>query len=746
MNKRLLLLVVATVLVGAAGVAVTSFRSRPQRRPQGDIRARLAWIAQHEGTWDNQWDKQKEKIEDLRRVLATEKDPIKRFTAEREIATQALFDNDVETAISTLEGLQRELGAVMPPDAAEAIKADLAFAHMRRGETENCAEHHTPESCIFPIRDEGVHRITRGSEKAVELYRELLSNPATPAENALAYRWIMNIGFMTLGKYPNDVPREWLIPPSTFESDQDIGRFKDVAASRGLIEFGVAGGLVLEDLDNDGYLDMLISHMGIEDQLEYLHNDGNGHFTRRTEAAGLKGLTGGLDMFQADYDNDGCIDVFIPRGAWLHKAGRYPPSLLHNNCNGTFTDVTYEAGLGTELPSQTAAWADVNHDGFLDLFVGYEISSQVDWPPGTLNFQLYLNNGDGTFTDVSQGSGIQLKGMVKAAVWGDIDNDGWPDLYVSLVDGPNHLFRNLGTGKRSGPMFEDVTERAGVAEPKVSFSTWFFDYDNDGWLDIFVSGYFATLPNIVRDVLGQKEKATGERPRLYHNNHDGTFTDVSKQVGLDKLLLTMGANYGDLDNDGWLDFYLGTGAPPLTTLVPNRMFRNDHGTRFQDVTTSGGFGNLQKGHGVAFGDIDQTGNQDVVEVMGGVYPSDRFWTSLYKNPGHGNHWVKFELVGKTSNRFGVGARVRLVVPTAEGGHREIHALVGSGGSFGASSLRPHLGLGQATTIELVEIQWPGGKPQQFHGLLADRTYELREGEAEARLAPTPKRAAADPPK
>jgi hypothetical protein len=742
MNKRFLF-VLAVIAVAAAGVAV-AIRSRPQRHPRVDMVAKLASIAQHEGTWDNQWDKQKEKIAELRTALATEHDPRKRFTTEREIATQSLYDGDVETAISTLEDLQRELGGVMPADAAEAIQADLAFAHLRRGETENCAEHHTADSCIFPIGGEGVHTIRRGSERAVELYRDLLSNPKTSPDNALAYRWLMNIGEMTLGQYPDKVPPQWLIPPRALESEYDIGRFPDVARSRGIIEFGVAGGLVLEDLDNDGHLDMLISHMGITDQLEYFHNDGDGHFTRRTEQAGLKGIVGGLDMFQADYDNDGCIDVFIPRGAWLHAAGKYPPSLLHNNCNGTFTDVTYEAGLGTELPSQTATWADVNHDGLLDLFVGYEISSQIPWPAGTPNFQLYINNGDGTFTDVGAGSGIQLSGMVKAAVWGDFDNDGWPDLYVSLVDGPNHLFRNLGTGKKSGKMFTDVTERAGVAEPRASFTTWFFDYDNDGWLDIFVTGYQALLPNIVREVLGDKEHAVGERPRLYHNNRDGTFTDVSKQVGLDRLLLTMGANYGDLDNDGWLDFYLGTGAPPLTTLVPNRMFRNDHGKKFQDVTTSGGFGNLQKGHAVAFGDLDQTGNQDVVEVMGGVYPNDRFWTSIYKNPGHGNHWVKFQLVGKTSNRFGVGARLRLVLPTSGGGHREVHALVGSGGSFGASSLRPHLGLGEATSIELLEVQWPGGKPQQFRALAADRMYELREGEPEARLAPTPKRASAGP--
>jgi len=741
--KKRVLLVVAFLLVAAGGFAV-AVRSRPPSRPHVDMVAKLASLAQREGVWDNQWDKQKEKIADLRGVLANERIPQNRYLAQREIAAQSLYDGDVETAISTLEELQRELTGIMPQDATEALKADIAFAHMRRGETENCAEHHSPESCLFPIKGEGVHRITRGSARAVELYGALLADPTTSAENVPMYRWLMNIGYMTLGKYPAGVPPKWLIPPQALESDFDIGRFKDEAASRGLVEFGAAGGLILEDLDNDGHLDILISHMGIADQLEYFHNDGNGHFTRRTEKAGLKGLVGGLDIFQTDYDNDGCIDVFIPRGAWLHTSGRFPPSLLHNNCNGTFTDVTYEAGLGTELPSQTAAWADVNHDGFLDLFVGYEISRQVGWQKGTTNFQLYLNNGDGTFTDVGPGSGIQLSGMVKAAVWGDIDNDGWPDLYVSMLDGPNHLFRNLGTGKRSGPMFTDVTERAGVAEPKVSFTTWFFDYDNDGWLDIFVTGYSATLPNVVREVLGQKDQATGERPRLYHNNGDGTFTDVSKQVGLDKLLLTMGANYGDLDNDGWLDFYLGTGAPPLTTLVPNRMFRNDGGKRFQDVTTSGGFGNLQKGHAVAFGDLDGSGNQDVVEVMGGVYPSDRFWTSLYKNPGHPNHWVKLQLVGKSSNRFGVGARIKLVLPTASGGHREVHALVGSGGSFGASSLRPHLGLGEATSIELLEVRWPGGRAQQFRGLQADRTYELREDQAEARPVPSARRASTEP--
>ena len=193
----------------------------------------------------------------------------------------------------------------------------------------------------------------------------------------------------------------------------------------------------------------------------------------------------------------------------------------------------------------------------------------------------------------------------------------------------------------------------------------------------------------------------------------------------------MGANFGDLDNDGWLDFYLGTGAAPLTNIVPHQMFRNDGGKRFQNVTTSGGFGHLQKGHGVAFGDIDNTGNQDVFEVIGGAYTSDRFYSALFKNPGHDNHWVKLRLVGTKANRFAVGARQLIRVAGDDGKPREIFATVNSGGSFGASSLRPHVGIGKATSIDMIEIRWPGsGLTQRFAGpIAADRIYEIREGNA-----------------
>jgi hypothetical protein len=273
-----------------------------------------------------------------------------------------------------------------------------------------------------------------------------------------------------------------------------------------------------------------------------------------------------------------------------------------------------------------------------------------------------------------------------------------------------------------------VTEKAGVAEPHMSFTCWFFDYDNDGWPDIFVSGYWATMPNIVREYLGDKANAKGDRPRLYRNNRDGTFTDVSREARLDQLLLTMGANFGDLDNDGWLDFYLGTGAAPLSNIVPHQMFRNAGGRHFQNVTTSGGFGHLQKGHAVAFGDVDNDGAQDVFEMIGGAFTADKFWSALFRNPGQKNRWIKLRLVGEKANRFAAGARLRLQV-TEDGKARDIYSTVTSGGSFGAHSLRPHLGIGAATSLDFLEIRWPGsGLVQRFEGpIAANRVYEAREG-------------------
>ena len=731
------------VVVAAIGLATAIAYHRQHRY---DMVRTLADIARNEGAWDNPWDAQSKKIASLQDDLAKTGDPIKRLILRRELAQQYVYAGAAEPAIATLEQLLVDYKGMLPPRDVETLKSDIAFAYFRLGELSNCTWNHNSDACIFPIAPDGVHKEQLGATEAAKRYEELLADPGTDADNALVYRWLLNLSYMVLGKYPDGVPPQWLIPIDRFKSDYDIGLFRDVAATRGVSLLGRAGSVAMEDFDNDGHLDLMISRMGVDDPVEFYRNRGDGTFERRTKEAGLTGIVGGLNLVQADYDNDGCIDVYIPRGAWYHDKGQYPASLLHNNCDGTFTDVTARAGVLNGYPSQVAVWADFNNDGLLDLFVGNEIvHDKVAWPAGTANIRLYLNQGGGRFKDVGPMTGLDVQGMIKGATADDYDNDGRIDLYVSVMGGANHLLHNTGTAGKV-PQFVDATTKAGVAEPRMSFTTWFFDYDNDGWPDIFVSGYWATMPNIVREFLGEKDKATGDRPRLYHNNRDGTFTDMSREAHLDHLLLTMGANFGDLDNDGWLDFYVGTGAAPLTNIVPHQMFRNDGGRTFQNVTTSGGFGHLQKGHGVAFGDIDNSGNQDVFEVIGGAYVSDRFYSALFKNPGHGNHWVKLRLAGTKSNRFAVGGRIRVRI-TEDGQARDIFHTVNSGGSFGASSLRPHIGVGRATTIDSIEIRWPGGAVQRFDGpIAADAIYEIREGDARLvrapatpRLAPIPQR-------
>src|SRR4030095_11777956 len=299
---------------------------------------------------------------------------------------------------------------------------------------------------------------------------------------------------------------------------------------------------------------------------------------------------------------------------------------------------------------------------------------------------------------------------------------------------PNLLFRNDGPkvpGDKKGDWrFTDVTATAKVAEPIHSFPTWLFYYANDGWLDLFVSGYFLNDVGIVAaDYLGLPHQ--GERARLYHNNRDGTFTDVTKEARLYKVLLTMGSNFGDLDNDGWLDFYLGTGDPDFSTLGPNRMFRNAEGKFFQDVTTAGGFGHLQKGHGISFADLNNDGQQDIYEVMGGAYSGDNYRNVLYANPGNSNHWIKLKLEGVRSNRAAIGARIRVEVETAQG-PRSIYKTVNTGGSFGANPLRQEIGLGPAGASRPRAIFGPTtGKKQVVQRLEMDRFYKIREGELDA---------------
>jgi len=362
--------------------------------------------------------------------------------------------------------------------------------------------------------------------------------------------------------------------------------------------------------------------------------------------------------------------------------------------------------------------------------------------------QLFHNNGDGTFSDCAEGSGLADLSFVKGAAWGDYDNDGFLDLYVSRIYELNLLFRNGGAAVEQTPeresgaqswKFTDVTAAAGVGEPRFSFPTWFWDYDNDGWLDLFAAGYDGkSIDRVAGDYLGTPHRPG--HPRLYRNLGDGTFRDVTEEMRLDRVLLAMGANFGDLDNDGWLDLYIGTGAPSLRALVPNRMFRNAGGKVFQDVTTAGGFGHLQKGHGVSFADIDSDGDQDIYHQLGGFYPGDGFHNALFENPGHGNHFLVLELRGVESHASGSGARVEVRVK-GPGGERSIHRAPGCVSSFGGSPARLELGLGDAEEIVSLKIRWPvSGETDSYSEVPMDARVRATEGETSLeRLAYEPKR-------
>lgn len=646
----------------------------------------------------------------------------KRVGAKANYGYELLQAGKTELAIKQLETFIRSMDS-MRQEIAPKFYSLLAIAYMRLGEQQNCCARHSPESCIIPIKGEGIHKLDEGSSKAISAYLFILNKDS----NDLQTRWLLNLAYMTLGVYPQEVPKKYLIRFNNPATNKPFTPWKNSAPALGFNDERMLGGACMEDFDGDGFLDIMYCSQGLQDEIKLFRNNKDGSFTDVSEKTGLKGITGGCNMIHTDYNNDGFKDVFITRGGWLRQGGNLPNSLLKNNGDGTFEDVTIEAGLLSFHPSQTASWADFNNDGYLDLFVGNESETGQTHP-----CEFYLNNKNGTFSNVAQKLNMALIGYVKGVNWGDINNDGLPDLYCSMINQKNKLFLNKGGTDISDWKFEEISEMAGVSEPYSSFPCWFFDYDNDGWQDIFVCGYSMDRLSIVgydaaNEYLGKP--ALAFTPKIYKNNRNNTFTDMSDALGFgNRVCYAMGSNFGDLDNDGWLDFYLGTGSPDYRAIVPNRMFRNDGGKFFSEVTYAGGFGHLQKGHSVDFGDIDNDGDQDIFIEIGGGVEGDVFRSALFQNPGNDNKWMVLELEGTVSNKPAIGARIKVTTIDISGKKRDIYAVCGTGGSFGASSLRQEIGLGKAKEILSLEIIFPNGKNQAvvYKQIKMNKFYRIRE--------------------
>ncbi len=671
-------------------------------------------------------------------ALAPDAPPAVRFEATLRVAEHELRLGNEDRAIARFEEALALFGALDANSDRQLVAAfRLGVAHMRAGETENCVDRHVAEACILPIRGAGVHRERQHAEAATRVFGEVAANTSRSTLLHLQAVWLLNLAHMTLGTYPDGLARDQRIPPEVFGSQESFPRLRNAAPELGVATFGLSGGAVLDDLDGDGRLDLFTTTFDTAGEAQYFHNTGEG-FEKRSEEANLAGLYGGLNVVSGDVDNDGDLDLFVLRGAWLEAAGRYPNSLLRNETDQarpgrtSFIDVTFDAGLGEEhFPTQTAAFADFDNDGDLDLFVGNEHGESStglrgEAPSFEAPSQLFRNQGDGTFVDIAEEAGVAVRAFVKGAVWGDVDGDRYPDLFLSVLGGANHLFRNRGDGT-----FEDIATRAGVKEPANSFPTWFWDYDGDGHLDLYVSSYRGSADSVglvAASYFGAE--VPWESARLYRGDGRGRFVDVAQRVGLERLHLPMGSNFGDIDSDGWLDFYLGTGYPDYEGLMPNVLYHNEAGQRFRDVTWPAGVGHLQKGHGVAFGDWDRDGDIDLFAQMGGAFPGDAYRDAFFENPGFKNHWLEVELVGVRSNRSAIGARIRADI--LEGGAgRSIYRWVTSGGSFGCNPLRQTIGTGRATRIERLEVYWPTSDVTEvFENVAVDRSVRLLEGSGE----------------
>lgn len=655
-------------------------------------------------------------------VAVTKNDPYRNFISEYYKANSYLKVGEETKAVALLEKLLPMALNDLQGDVDKTMNS-LAIANLRLAERQNCVNNHTAESCIIPIVNSGIHKIKTGSRRAIEVYQAMLARNPSDYEA----QWLLNMAYMTIGEYPAKVPAKFLIPNLDKDmSGVSVKPFTDVAPTLGLNIKNKAGGVIIEDFNNDGNLDIVTSDWGLDGAMHFFKNNGNNTFSDLSEKAGLSRFKGGLNIMQTDYNNDGLIDIFVLRGAWMPDPfGKQPNSLLRNNGNGTFSDVTIDAGLLSYHPTQAGVWSDFNNDGWLDLFIGNETKNLGEMH----GVQLYINNKNGTFTDKAEEIGLNISLFVKGVTAADYDNNGWQDVFLSTLNDTKILLKNK--GMQNGKLqFEDVTQKAGLGEVmRFTFPTWFWDFDNDGWQDIFICGYQfdrSLSHAVATDVMGIPNLAS--KMYLFRNNRNGTFTDVSVEAGVNYSVFAMGANFGDIDNDGFLDMYLGTGNPEYQSLIPNKLYKNMDGKKFADVTISGRVGNLQKGHGVALSDLDNDGDTDIFIEVGGAYTGDSYNNSLYLNPGQNdNRWIKLKLEGNKSNRLGIGARIKVTFKE-NGISRSVYQDVNSGGSFGSSSLRREIGIGQANMIDEIMITWPGTYTKQvFRNIKPNQFLRITEG-------------------
>lgn len=538
-------------------------------------------------------------------------------------------------------------------------------------------------------------------------------------------------------------------------------RFEEVAARAGIrkqhhtrrfrgkhadvLQMFTSGGAsaAVGDYDNDGYDDVFVTDSDAGQANHLYHNNGNLTFTDVTQRAGVGGGNDPLsivaDALWFDYDNDGWRDLLVVRFG--------TPIVYHNERNGTFRDVSERAGLKRFGNTIAAVAFDYDNDGYLDLLFGdyfqpvnlvelktnHVLPNDLDNAVNGGGVTLWHNNGNGTFSDVTKKAGLAgHTGWTLDVGHGDFNNDGRQDIYIACDYGTDRFFLNNGDGT-----FRDMTERAIGYDTKKGMNVEAADYDNDGWLDIYVT-------NITDEYMK-------ECNMLWHNNGDGTFTDVAKETGTCDTLWGWGAKFGDFDNDGWLDLFAADGLrsagkdnyiPLIFKMITTpgidfsdirnwpsignmtwsgyqkkKLFRNLGGQTFKEMAAQAGVDNELDGRGVALADFDNDGRLDIFETNANQP------TVLYHNATSASgNWIELKLIGTKSNRDAVGARATVKIP----GLSMIREVDGGNGYAAQSSNRLHFGLGRISRIDSVEIHWPSGLVETVAAPL-NRITSLREG-------------------
>ena len=526
--------------------------------------------------------------------------------------------------------------------------------------------------------------------------------------NRLRTLWLLQLAWDRSGGAAPDLEARYRFyaHPAT-ASFRAAPRFVDVAEEVGVARIDRGRGSSWLDIDKDGDWDLF--SVGIHVEHALYRNEG-ADFTEVTARWKLDDPRGGWGAAAADVDDDGDPDLFVTRDAW---EGAAPNSLYRNDGTAGFADVATTAGVAGDEASFTATWGDFDVDGRLDLFVGNGVIA--DGGVNALHHNQTAAGEEILFLDVAMEAGVgdTLKAVGTAA--GDFDADGRIDLYCVNIGGPNRLYRNLGK-----MTFEDVAPGAGVVFPvEGGYVTFFLDYDNDGTLDLFVSTMSAYDDVLHSAVEGQAIEPN--RPFLYRNEGDGTFTDVAVPAGLARSYGTMGAGVGDVDNDGLPDLYLANGGPEMFRLEPNVMFRNGGDGTFDDITAAAGVGNLGKGHGATFADYDADGDLDLYAGLGGHYNADVWPNALYRNEGPVGRSLSLRTLLGT--RDAVGARITALA----GGHR-VHGQIASGYGFGSANAPAYLiGLAAADSVDRLEVVWPGGAVQAWGPLPADVDVSVLKG-------------------